>query len=1307
MPRRSHLLALCVPLLALASARAQDQGNAPLPNGVSAVWDLEKAFRESTPTQERVCLNGLWLWQPAKPEKEETPPTTAWGWFKVPGPWPGGTSWIMANSQTLYPHPSWQDKFWGTNSAWYQRDFFVPKEWAGRRITLSAEYLNSFASVFVDGKRAGKMQFPGGEVDLTPLCQAAGKHVLALRVVAAPLREIAVLFNDTNTENSIKASVERRGLCGDVFLNAAPVAARIDDVKIDTSVRKGEITLDAVLQDLPAEGPYTLRAAITDHGKPVKEFTSAPFKKGDLKNGRFAFSEKWKAEKLWDTNTPQNTYDLQLSLLDSGGKVVDTALPRRFGFREFWIDGRDFYLNGTRIFLSVVPTALAQVATPFASYDTALESFKRLQTAGVNCVYTHNYGCDPGAHLSFTEVLRAADDAGMLVSFTQPHFGQYDWSAPDADQANGYARHAAFYVRAAQNHPAVVMYAMSHNATGYVEDCNPDQIGNGKPAPREQWASNNVKSALRAEAIVHALDPGRIVYHHSSGDLNAIYNINFYPNFAPVQELSDWFEPWAKNGVKPAFPCEYGAPCTWDFSMYRGWFKGKRTFGNAKVPWEFCLAEWKSQFYGDSAFHLEENEKTVLRSETKWLAEGREGWNRWDYPREKPVADFQDVAALYFIDNCRATRTWGLSACNTAWEFETAWLPRDDGKRPRKDLKTDWEHLQRPGFSPDFIELGRTDYAARRWDMSLDRADWTPTALGAAMLRNNQPLLGYIAGKAAHFTSKDHNFTPGESVEKQLIVLNNSRVTVSCECEWSLNLPKPLKGNQKVEVPTGDKQAVPIHIDLGADTPPDIYELSASFKFSNGQTQTGTFALHVLPSPPTLKIAAKIAVFDPSGAAGKWLSAMGVTAESVSATDDLSAYTVLVVGKSALTVEGAAPDITRVRDGLRVVIFEQTSAVLEQRFGFRVEEYGLRKVFRRVGNSPALGDVSNGYLRDWRGEATLLPPRLTYATSGDKFNGSPTVKWAGIDVQRTWRSGCRGSVASVLIEKPACGDFFPLVDGGFSLQYSPLLEYREGKGMVLFCQLDVSGRTESDPAAETVARNILQYAAEWKPAPERTAVYAGDPAGQKHLTAAGFSCAAFAAGKLAPNSVLVVGPGGGKTLAANAAAIGDWLKAGGHVLAIGLDETDANDFLPNKVSMKKGEYIGDDFSPRNIHSPLAGVGPADIHVRDVREIPLITGGANALAGGVLATAENGSVVFSQLVPWKYEYKIPQGTKRTFRRTAFLTTRLLANLGVAATTPLLARFHDPVPAAKPEKRWLTGLYLDTPEEWDDPYRAFGW
>jgi hypothetical protein len=47
------------------------------------------------------------------------------------------------------------------------------------------------------------------------------------------------------------------------------------------------------------------------------------------------------------------------------------------------------------------------------------------------------------------------------------------------------------------------------------------------------------------------------------------------------------------------------------------------------------------------------------------------------------------------------------------------------------------------------------------------------------------------------------------------------------------------------------------------------------------------------------------------------------------------------------------------------------------------------------------------------------------------------------------------------------------------------------------------------------------------------------------------------------------------------------------------------------------------------------------------------------------------------------------------------------MGVAGATPILDRFSAPVVAGAPEERWLDGLYLDRPEEWDDPYRFFRW
>jgi hypothetical protein len=139
-------------------------------------------------------------------------------------------------------------------------------------------------------------------------------------------------------------------------------------------------------------------------------------------------------------------------------------------------------------------------------------------------------------------------------------------------------------------------------------------------------------------------------------------------------------------------------------------------------------------------------------------------------------------------------------------------------------------------------------------------------------------------------------------------------------------------------------------------------------------------------------------------------------------------------------------------------------------------------------------------------------------------------------------------VASVLIEKPARSDFLPVLDGGFGLQYSPLLEYREGRGQVVFCQLDVTGRTEADPAAEALARNLVNYVSGSMPTPGRGVVYVGEPAGLRHLESLGVLLRSYEAGNPPPGAALVVGPGGGKALGANGPAIAAWLSRTTEVL---------------------------------------------------------------------------------------------------------------------------------------------------------------
>ena len=1295
------LLGTCLCLVFLTgSAGAADAPEAvALPPGVTAVWDSARAWRATTPTRERVCLNGLWQWQPAGTDTASLP-LSQWGYFKVPGSWPGITDYLQKDCQTVFSHPAWaQRDLPSLTGAWYRREFQVPREWSNRRIALSIEYLNSFATVYVDGNRIGELHFPGGEVDLSAACRPGATHTLTMLVVAMPLKGVILSYTDSASARQVKGAVNRRGLCGDVFLTSTPRGPRVTDIRTAPSVRHQECTIDAAVTEIAPGKSYRLRASLAQAGSPGKVLTSPPFTARELTDGRFKFTAKWIPERLWDTHTPKNLCQLELSLLDEAAQIVDTAEPLEFGFREFWIEGRDFYLNGTRIFLSAVPLDNAQVNADLASYAAARESLERLKSIGINFVYTHNYGCQPGTHLAFTEILRAADDTGMLVSFSQPHFSHYEWTDAAADRNNGYAKHAEFFTHAAQNHPAVVMYSMSHNAAAYDEDMNPDLL-DGEHDVRDKYGARTVVLANRAEAIVHRLDPDRVIYHHASGNLGSMHVMNFYPNFAPVQELSDWFGHWATAGVKPAFMCEYGAPFTWDWTMYRGWYKDKREFGSAVVPWEFCLAEWNAQFVGDRAFPASEPEKANLRWEARQFGTSP-GWHRWDYPNQVGSQKFTErfpVFAEYLTDNWRSFRTWGVSGISP-WEYEHFWTPRAGVDRLRKELPVDWAHLQRPGYSADYRGV-----RSERLDLAFERADWVATPAATALLRNNRPLLAWIAGPAAAFTDKEHNFRPGQTVTKQLILINNSRTNVTADCTWSLGLPQPRGDHQTVTIAPGQQTRLPLAFELPPNLATGRLKLSAAVKFGSDEVQADEFLIDVLPPSAAPAASARIALFDPAGETAALLKQLGLSTEKVTADANLAGYDLLIVGKSALSVGGAAPDISRVREGLKVLLFEQTAAVLEQRFGFRVEEYGLRRLFPRVPGHPALAGLTAENLNDWHGAATLTPTRLTYET--DSRYGL-RVPWAGIQVPRLWRCGNRGNLASVLIEKPAVGDFLPVLDGGYSLQFSPLLEFREGRGLVVFCQLDVTGRTEAEPAAELLTRNLLQYVATWtNPSPRREAVYAGSPAGRQHLASLGLAAPEYTGGPLAANQVLILGPGAGATGAGHSPAVATWLKAGGNALAIGLPPQDVLALFPLPITLKPLEHISTSFASSGPGTPFAGIGPADVHVRAPRNLPLVVSGATVLGDGVLAQGKTENIVFCQLEPWQFSVAQPN-TKRTFRRTSFLLSRLLANLGVAAPSPLINRFHQAVSAPKTEKRWLTGFYLDQPDEWDDPYRHFRW
>jgi len=1266
-----------------------------LPKGVRAVWDLEKAHREATATRERVCINGLWRFRPADDEREAVPPDDGeWGYFKVPGTWVlGGGRSEVGRSQTLYAPESWRETLKDADRAWYVRRVTVPADWTGRRIAVRLEWVNSHARILVDGRDAGEIVFPGGECDLTDAMQPGRTHELAILASARPISPKGdyIPYDEAPQQRRMM----RRGLCGDAYLTGTPRAERITHVSVDPSVRRGTLTVTAALEGLDAAGSYVLRARVIEGDGQVLQAVSDAFTAADLEARRFSFSTEWTTAKLWDLTTPENQYDLEVDLVQAD-RTLDAYHRVRFGFREFWVEGNRFMLNGTRINLRALPLNSAQNNTATASYEGACETMRRFKAWGYDAAYTHNYDCRPGSHLAFEQILRAADDVGFLLSFSLPHSRDYDWEGEQAEKRNGYERHLEWYVSCAQNHPSVVMYSQNHNALAYADDENPLRLPLVLDCVMPEYLAARLRDVYARDAILRQFDRTRVQYNHS-GPSPSTYTLNCYLNWVPMQERSEWFQRWSEYGARPLYVVEYGEPLYFSYSTERG------PWSHVRSPdlRQHHYTEWAAAIRGDDAFELSEFETLCLRWEAEQFrlhkpfvqyAHGAGHLFRDDIP------NIRGVQATYIAGTWPYIRTLGLGGFNIWHEGNLARF-RKGAVAERLDYPQDWDALQQPGFRPDFCDASPGDCLF--YSLATDFADWEPNIRGAAFRRYNRPLLAYIGGPPERFTARAHNYGPGETVEKHLIVCNDSRATVECTCEWSVNLPGRPAGVSTVRVPTGENRRVLVRFPLPRVRTHRTCTLRLKATFSTGEVQEDEFTLHVLPARKAPMVKAAIALYDPPGETAKLLDELGVEFRPVQTADDLSGCELLVIGKKALTVDGAAPDLSRVPAGLNVVMFEQTKDVLEHRLGFRVQEHGFRRAFPRVPDHPVLDGLSAEHLRDWRGEATLVPPTMPLG----ELITYPQVKWCGFDTPRAGRAGCCGNVSSVMIEKPAAGDFLPLLDGGFNLQYSPLMVYREGRGMVVFCQVDVTGRTATDPAAARLAANLLEFAGARQASRRRTVVYAGEPEGLAHLKAAGTAVEPYGNQPLSDEHVLVLGPGAAEQVGDTAAASA-WLRGGGRALALALDGDAARRLLPWPVAMEVGEHIACRFDPVGADSPLAGVGCGETMIRDPRKAPLVTGGAEPLGDGVLALAGEGRAVLCQLAPWHFDYKDMYNTKAAFRHLSFAVSRVLGNMGVALETPLLA--HAARPAGPYETRWLNGLYLDEPvRNDDDVYRFFRW
>ena len=1229
-----------------------------------------------------------------------TPPVDDhWGYLKVPGSW-NSQHWSWRGKVYWHPEDTERTRSADLRFGWYERELTVPRNWRGRRILVQLDRVSTDVRLYCDGVETGSVGYMGGDIDITRFAQPGKALKLSLLVQARDGWNILPGLL-TKPSKAWRGKLPLMGIAGDVFLTSEPGAGtvRLGRSRVVTSVKKQEIRVVAELiaptaQQVPAG--LVLRCEVRDQGNVAKHFET-PVAVGAAEA---LCTSQWTNPKLWDIGKP-HLYTLHMTLMQNG-RAVDESLPERFGFREFEIRGKFFYLNEVK--LNLVPSSYCGTKAGWTTQDAMRHWVKGARKAGYNFVYLGEAD-RPGKPEIASHLLEVCDELGMLAAVSPLGVNRSICKEIDKPEIwKPWAEVARKRVRKDWNHPSLVLWRMNMNLNCYKQDQNP-LVLDGKMEFEPGSASAIKETAmLKSNAFVRSLDPTRSTYNHACGKTGEIYNLNNYLGWPELQDLREWLRVWAENGDKPMYMAEQATPYPGDFQMRdpRNWWTN-----------EPVMTEYGAILLGERSYLLEEHDY-VGYYDAAWDGKGRRWRSSYGYfcHAYPPILD--ECSSRYYEAMLPAWRTWGISGGVNAWE--NTWrrlIKRQEESVLRKGipdlpLETDWENLQRPGFSADVWQYAAGGGGEIRCLFDLGRPEEKehiePTLRAKVMPELIKAMYAYIAGPGDEWFAQDHAFYAGETIAKSVVLLNDLRQKTSFAVRWQAEADGKIlaQGAESTTVNPAESARVPFRFQASqVQTRTDV-RITVDVVANGQAVPVKPFALQIHPHErsPEGKTLSDWAVFDPTGKTTDAFRKAGLRVKSVDAKDDLpSTARVLVIGCNGLgdVAEAKFASILpqRCAAGLQVLVFEQTAEVLEKTFALRCFTPGVRRAWIRDAVHPILSGLGNDDLTDWRG-ATTLGPLDAPPQSLDEVQ-----RW-----KRVWRCSQLGVVASVIAEKPHLSSFRPLLDTGFDLRYTPLWEVAEGKGRMVFCLLDVTDRIGLDPAADNLLRNLIEDLNAWENPTLRTVQMVAESA---NAPLSGMALDQSSPPPEGAGKIIVLPRGCAAWLSRNATAIRPFLATGGRILAAGLAQDEAEILASSVGDIFSVETNERWLNPLSEKLPAAfrGVSPAGVHWRrklTVQTVSSIPANGWRVETGVLATIPVGAgeIVWISALPEDFDPAQRPDLVHTRVNTERLYSIVLANLG-AQIGPSWLTCLGAATANVTEARF----YTDQRTPRDDPYADMRW
>lgn len=1267
------LLKFAAIVLAVASAAsgAARAAGAPAESATDAPANLSSARAE-------ICLNGLWNFQPAADDQPAD--DNAWGFIRVPGAWsangvrslPGvvspGQGPLWGRLTGANTDPSWN----AVKSAWYLRTITIPPAWNGRRILLRFQRVSVRARVWLDGVDCGDVSWPGGDVDLTAASSPGKTSHLLIKVDAPDVSGYQTRYMGTGAgqNDTVAVALATRGIVDDVTLQSQPLGAHVGDVFVQTSTRKKAMTLQVELDDVAQAGPVAFTARCLDeHGNTEKTFRASADAVA-AKTQTLTFSFPWTDPRLWDVGHP-NLYTLELA---ADGAGVHDEYPQTFGFREFWMQGRDYYLNGVPIRFR--PISLGFDDRDFNSVEEIDGVIDGYMAGGFDLQEFWPWDdMQLGAPRYLDLWYREADRKGFPLMGALPTMSGLAQRWTEAGVADGWQRSMMDELKRWRNHPSVLMWIHSPNRFGDWQDQNPRYQGQPDKFAAADPPDPIMDAGWDAVKRVKAGDPTRLVATHA-GLAGDIQTVNQYPDFTPFQEQEEWLSDWAQHGEAPFLPVEYGAFPSLDFRRGRdtgGWGYGPV----GAIHSESETTEFLAEFYGRSAYEQEPDEQRRYNPQ-RFIKDQ-------EYRRDSTLITTPlvlDLLAREIEAEYLGWRTLGATS-GMICVYYPSWFQHGDSQTASAPFVAG-----RPGVYHDTEPLWKLNY--------LRPAGGSLQAPLIELMKLNQPTLAWIGGAAspgdiAAFADKAHSFEAGATVQKQVILINDSRAPLPYQYRWTAEIAGNTvgEGSGAGSIDPATNVFKPIRFTAraadGAGKIDGVVRLTATI---GEATHEDAFPFRVFAASPPASQAVFLA-----GASADTAAMLKRLGYAVAPWDGGSTGGLIVVGRGALSsgqvrLASLEPII---RGGGRALIMEQDPDWMRKELGFRVGRSLMRQVFVIDKAHPAVQGLDDADLANWAGTSTLVAA-YPEVTAADKSSwGYPRYGWH-------W--GNRATVSSAPIEKPHMSSWRPILECDFDCAYSPLMEMDYGRGRVTLCTLDLEDHAAMDASAQRLARNLIEYARTGALAPKANSViYAGSDAWAKKLADLG-AMVTRRAQIPAEADVLIVDPDGGL----DAAAVQQAASAGARVIV--LPSRAGTAFLGVTYSAKDDAH-GSTRAPA--WPECRGISESDLHVRAPHRDWLIASGAEVGADGLVGrrAAGAGSILFTQTDPDRFD-----ADKLTyFRFTRWRQTRalcqLLANAGVTFSSDSEFFSGGQAPGGESRHALYDPDYITDFGLGDDPDRYYRW